>query len=109
MKGVLAGLAGYAGSDDGNATEARFWNPQGLAADNAGNVYVADTGNNTVRKITPAGMVTTLPQLLRGGDTNDAAGSIQLNSPGGVAVDGTGNIYVADSNNHCIRKITPTK
>jgi len=94
---TLAGLPGYVGSTDGNGNDARFCNPQGLAVDGAGNIYVADTGNNTVRKITPMGVVTTLPELV-----GDAA---QFNSPGGVAVDSAGNIYVADTSNHCIRKV----
>jgi DNA-binding beta-propeller fold protein YncE len=58
---------------------------------------VADTGNNTVRKITPMGLVTTLSEMV------GEAG--RFNSPGGVAVDDAGNIYVADTNNHCVRKI----
>ena len=103
---TLAGLPGYAGNSDGNSDSARFSNPQGLAVDAAGNVYVADTGNNTVRKITPAGVVSTLPELA---GTHRAAGkpagNFQLNSPGGVAVDDAGNVYVADTLNHCVRKI----
>jgi DNA-binding beta-propeller fold protein YncE len=94
---TLAGLPGYIGSTDGNGSDARFCNPQGLAVDGAGNVYVADTGNNTVRKITPMGLVTTLSEMV------GEAG--RFNSPGGVAVDDAGNIYVADTNNHCVRKI----
>jgi serine/threonine protein kinase/sugar lactone lactonase YvrE len=97
---TLAGLPGSAGSTDGNGADARFWNPQGLAVDGAGNVYVADTGNNCVRKITPAGVVTTLSPTAA-----DGGGNIRLNAPGGAAVDGAGNVYVADTNNHCLRKI----
>jgi len=103
---TLAGLPGYAGNVDGNATAARFWNPQGLAVDAAGNVYVADTGNNTIRKITPAGVVSHLPQLA---NTNAPVGTTnlpaQLSGPGGLAVDGAGNLYVADTINQCIRRI----
>jgi sugar lactone lactonase YvrE len=97
---ALAGLPGYAGNTDGNSIDARFWNPQGLAVDSARNIYVADTGNNTVRRITPTGVVTTLP-----GPAGGIGGNPRFNSPGGVAVDGSGNIYVADSNNHCVRKV----
>lgn len=101
---TLAGQPGSAGNTDGNGTDARFWNPQGLAVDSAGNIYVADTGNNVVRKITPMGVVSTLP------DPVDGSGKpIKLSSPGGVAVDDAGNIYVADTDNHCIRKITVAK
>jgi sugar lactone lactonase YvrE len=103
---TVAGLSGYAGYGDGNADTARFFNPQGLAVDNAGNIYVADTGNNTIRKITPAGVVSTLPELAMPDDAADQAdASVQLKSPGGVAVDKAGNIYIADTNNHCVRKI----
>jgi sugar lactone lactonase YvrE len=101
---TLAGQPGTAGNTDGNGTDARFWNPEGLTLDSDGNIYVADTGNNTVREITPMGVVTTLPQLATNTDKN-----FQLNGPGGVAVDGAGNIFVADTNNHCIRKIAAAR
>jgi sugar lactone lactonase YvrE len=104
---TLAGLPGYADSTDGNGNDARFWNPQGLAVDDKGNIYVADTGNNMVRKITPMGVVTTLAGLAGVSGTTDGVGvDARFNSPGGVAVDSAGNIYVADTNNHCVRKIT---
>ena len=102
---TLAGLPGNAGNVDGQGANARFWNPQGLAMDSAGNIYVADTGNNVIRKITPMGVVTTIPEP---GDATNSA-SVKLNSPGGVAVDGSGNIYIADTNDHCIRKIKAGK
>ena len=106
MASILAGLPGYAGSTDGNGNDARFWNPQGLAVDDGGNIYVADTGNNTVRKITPMGVVTTLAGLSGVSGTNDKLGeSARFNSPGGVAVDSAGNVYVADTNNHAVRKM----
>jgi serine/threonine protein kinase/sugar lactone lactonase YvrE len=94
---TLAGAPGNAGNTDGNSPNARFWGPQGLSVDSAGNIYVADTGNNAIRKITPMGVVTTLPLSM------DKI--LALNGPGGVAVDGAGNVYVADTNNHCVRKI----
>ncbi|HEY1789344.1 MAG TPA: protein kinase [Verrucomicrobiae bacterium] len=94
---TLAGSPGNAGNADGNGTDARFWSPQGLVVDGAGNIYVADTGNNAIREITPMGVVTTLPV------STDK--TLVLNGPGGVAVDDSGNVYVADANNHCIRKI----
>lgn len=95
---TLAGLPGTAGDTDGSGADARFWGPQGLTVDSAGNIYVADTGNNLIRKITPMGVVTTL--------SLPADKKLALNSPGGVAVDANGNVYVADTDNHCIRKIS---
>jgi len=103
---TLAGLPGYAGSTDGNGNDARFLNPQGLAVDGAGNIYVADTGNSTIRKITPTGKVTTLSAPAGvSGAVDKTGGNARLNNPGGVAVNDAGNIYVADTDNHCVRKM----
>ncbi|MGH7441957.1 MAG: hypothetical protein ACREKE_04705, partial [bacterium] len=98
---TLAGLPGTAGNADGNGPDARFWGPQGLSVDSAGNIYVADTGNNAIRKISPMGVVSTVPL------STDK--TLSLNSPGGVAVDANGNVYIADTDNHCIRKIAADK
>ena len=99
-------MPSYAGSTNGNGNDARFWNPQGLTVDDKGNIYVADTGNNTVRKITPMGMVTTLAGLAGASGTTDGIeADARFNSPGGVAMDNAGNVYVADTNNHAVRKI----
>jgi sugar lactone lactonase YvrE len=104
---TLAGLAGSVGSADGTGGAARFDYPHAVAADSAGNVYVADTENNTIRKITPAGVVTTLAGLPGSSGSSDGAGSAaRFWGPQGVAVDSAGNIYVADTYNHTIRKIT---
>ncbi len=101
---TLAGLSGYAGSNDGNRSHARFSNPQGLVVDGAGNVFVADTGNGLIRKLTPAGDVTTL--LIPSDDSSVTTNATaRLNSPCGIALDAAGNLYVADTGNHCIRKI----
>jgi sugar lactone lactonase YvrE len=103
---TLAGLPGNAGNTDGNGDGARFWNPQGLTVDRAGNIYVADTGNNLIRKITPMGEVTTVAGLSGVSGTADGVGKeARFNGPGGITVDRAGNIYVADTNNHAIRKI----
>jgi sugar lactone lactonase YvrE len=104
---TLAGRPGYAGRADGNGANARFSSPQGLSVDDQGNIYVADTGNNAIRKITPDGDVTTLTGVAGASGTNGAAGMVvRFNSPGGVAVDGAGNIFVADTGNQIIRKMT---
>ena len=104
---TLAGLAGVSGSADGTNSAARFGFPSGVAVDSAGNVYVADTYNSTIRKITSAGAVTTLAGLAGSGGSADGTNSAaQFDDPTGVAVDSAGNVYVADSFNHTIRKIT---
>jgi sugar lactone lactonase YvrE len=108
MVSTLAGLAGNAGATDGTASQARFYNPVGVAVDRSGNVYVADGGNNTIRKITPGGMVSTLAGLARSTGSTDGIGSVaRFNYPYGVAVDSAGNVYVADAYNNTIRKGVP--
>src|SRR5207302_1836194 len=98
---TFAGLAGGIGSADGTTNTARFYDPFGVAADSSGNVYVADTGNHTIRKITPAGAVTTLAGLAgASGSTNGTNTTARFNAPSGVAADSSGNVYVADTDNH---------
>ena len=148
---TLAGTVGLVGSADGNGAAARFNGPFGVATDTAGNVYVADSWNQAVRKITPGGVVTTLASSLPGFDTGisaDSAGNLYVTatmyytalilkitpdgvvttlaghsgldtygdgmgtaaaffSPVGTATDSAGNVYVADSENQAVRKITP--
>ena len=105
---TLAGLAGSAGSTDGTGSAARFFQPLGVAVDAAGNVYVADTNNQTIRKITPAGVVSTLAGLANSQGSTDGTGSAaRFFAPTSVAVDAVGDVYVADDSNHTIRKITP--
>jgi len=105
---VVSTLAGsdIAGFADDIGTAARFDYPTGVAVDSSGNVYVADSYNHRIRKITPAGVASTLA-----GSTscyrNGAANTAKFDYPTGVAVDSYGNVYVADENNHRIRKITP--
>jgi sugar lactone lactonase YvrE len=105
---TLAGQAGSIGSVDGASSAARFYYPYGVAVDRAGNVYVADTFNSTIRKITPAGVVSTLAGLSRSVGNADGAGSTaRFSHPSSLTVDNTGNIYVADTGNSTIRKIDP--
>ena len=105
---TLAGLAAGIGSTDGTGTVARFNNPFGAAVDGAGNTYVADKNNHTIRKITSAGVVSTLAGSAGiPGAVDGPGGTARFRSPGGVALDGSGNVYVADTGNHTIRKITP--
>ena len=104
---TLAGRASV-GVEDGPAADARFNRPHGLAMDLAGNLFVADTGNHTIRKISPTGIVSTLAGSTGFSGTKDGAGAAaQFNGPQGIAADLDGNVYVADTGNHTIRKITP--
>ncbi len=106
---TLAGLAGNSGSADGTGSDARFYNPTGVTVDSAGNVYVADRNNHTIRKITPAGVVTTLAGLAGLLGTADGTGSgARFFNPSNVAVDSAGDVYVADTNNDTIRRVTQT-
>jgi len=135
---TVAGIALNPGSSNGTGTSAQFNSPYGVAADASGNVYVADSGNNSLRKITPGGVVTTIAGVsgnfkgiaIDGAGANlyltdftagtitkvvVSSGSVStlnltggtLNNPIGICVDSGGNIYVADSGNFVIRKISP--
>ena len=104
---LFAGTAGSSGSTDAIGSAARFNFPFGVAVDGPGNVYVADYFNFTIRKITAAGVVTTLAGAAGSSGSTDATGSAaRFKNPDGIAVDESGNVYVADYNNHTIRKIT---
>jgi len=105
---TIAGTPGASGSADGPATMAQFNLPWGVAVDANGNVYVGDTSNCTIRRITPAGMVSTFAGTPGVRGYADGIGSAaQFFYPAGLAVDGSGNVYVADEDNFAIRKITP--
>ena len=108
QEGVVTTLAGLgllgSGSVDGAGIAARFFHPKGVAVDAVGNVYVTDSTNHTIRKVTPAGVVTTLAGSAGRTGGADGTGSIaRFHFPSGVAVDGAGNLYVADNSNNTIR------
>jgi sugar lactone lactonase YvrE len=94
---TLAGQVGSLGASNGFGTNAQFSGPFGIAVDKSGNIYVADTGTNLVRFITPAGLVSTI------GTSADPA----FDAPSGVVVDSSSNVYVTDSGNEVIRMISP--
>jgi len=101
---TIAGSAGNSGAADGVGATARFYSPAGVAVDNVGNIYVADSFNQSIRKVTSGGSVTTLF-----GDTRDDNAQVSpdyLLYPRGVAVDNAGNLYVCDSFHNIIRKVT---
>ena len=108
MVSTVAGLAGSSGISDGAGSAARFSSPEGVTVDGSGNLYVADTDNHTIRKITSAGVVTTLAGLAGTSGGGDGSGSVaQFQYPSDLTVDSAGNLYVADTDNHTVRKITP--
>jgi len=108
--GVVSTLAGSGvlGSKDSTiGTEAQFNYPHGLAVDDDGNVYVADAGGNKIRKVTPAGVVTTLAGSGNPDFANGTGANASFNFPAALVLDPAGNLYVSDGSNHRIRKVTP--
>jgi sugar lactone lactonase YvrE len=106
--GVVTTLAGSGINQfaDGTGTAASFSTLLGIAIDGSGNLYVADLGNNRIRKITPAGVVTTIGGTGVSGFQDGPAATSQFFLPMGVAVDNAGDVFVADAGNHRIRKIS---
>jgi len=110
---TLAGLPGNSGSSDGTNSGARFDQPEGIALDASGNLFVADTINNAVRKVSPVGtnwVVTTIAGMagsVYSGSADGTNNSARFNHPYGIATDPSGNLFVADTYNSTIRKITP--
>ncbi len=106
MVSTLAGT-GQLGFQDGPAHQARFYYPRGLALDQVGNLLVADTLNHRIRKISTSGIVSTVAGTGKKGFQDGAAEKAMFNRPTGLAFDQKGNLYIADSFNHRIRKLTP--
>lgn len=105
---TFAGTAGSSGTTDGTGSAARFSTPTGVAVDSTGNVFVVDFVASTLRKITPAGVVTTFAGTANSsGFVNGTGSAARFNIPSDITIDGSGNLYIIDRNNHSIRKVTP--
>ena len=93
----------------GPAVEAELYNPAGVAVDGAGNLYIADASNNGIRKVDSTGTITTIAGTGELGFSGDGGPAVEaeLRNPRGVAVDSAGNVYIADTGNRRIRKLTP--
>jgi sugar lactone lactonase YvrE len=111
--GMLTRVAGVSSSgysgDGAAASSAQLSAPGGLAMDTAGNLYIADTGNHRIRMVTPDGNISTIAGTGTAGYAGDggAASSAALNGPQGLAADRYGDLYIADTNNNVVRKISP--
>ncbi|UPT69690.1 MAG: T9SS type A sorting domain-containing protein [Flavobacterium sp. JAD_PAG50586_2] len=99
---------GTSGFADGTTASPKFYNPTGIAIANSGNMYIADSQNHCIRKITPSGFVSTLAGTGVAGFANGNGDVAQFNTPYSIAVDASENVYVIETNSHAIRKITAT-
>ena len=106
---TVAGTRGFGFSGNGSpAVDAHLSSPRGVAVDGAGNLFIADTGNDRIRKVDVAGVITTVAGTGESfGGFGGTATAALLDSPTDVAVDGAGNVYIADTDNHLVRKLTP--
>jgi sugar lactone lactonase YvrE len=107
---LLAGALGGAGAFDGTADGARFWGPGNLALDGAGNLFVSDGSNGTIRKVSLADSAVTTVAGAPGlaGATNGNGSMARFGAPRGIAFDGAGNLYISEYSNSCIRKLVPS-
>eukprot|EP01031_Cornospumella_fuschlensis_P050197 gene50197-61426_t len=104
---TIAGQPPLFGSTDGSATDARFYNPNSLVVDAAGTIYVTDTFNHTIRKITPNGLVTTAAgRADTPGSADGAAADARFNFPAGLLFDSAGDLWIVDSGNHTLRRLS---
>jgi len=104
---ALAGVSGQAGTADGLGPAALFGLPGGVALDGSGNLFVTDTASSTIRKVTPGGVVTTVYGSAARGSANGAGRNASFNGPTAIVADAAGNLYVADTGNATVRKISP--
>ncbi|MGA1823831.1 MAG: RHS repeat-associated core domain-containing protein [bacterium] len=112
--GIISTIAGngswWHSGDGGPAIDAELAGPKDIAVDNSGNIYIADTCNNVIRRIDPSGIITTIagsPHMYGYSGDGGPATEATFRKPFGIAVDNTGNIYIADRENNCIRRIDP--
>ena len=105
---ILAGASGQCSAGDGTGAAARFYLPTGMSVDHSGTLFVADPGNESIRKITSGGVVTTLAGAApQPGHVNGAGPAARFNAPAGLTADGNGTLYVGDPGNATIRKVSP--
>jgi uncharacterized protein (TIGR03437 family) len=102
------GVLGFSG-DEGPATAASIYAPRGVVVDDNGDIFIADTGNNRIRQVTPDGVIHTIAGQNAAGFAGDGgpAASAQLNAPGGLVLDGAGDLYFADTGNNRVRRLVP--